>query len=153
MGPSLSFSLSVFHTASALSVFDYVCAYFIFITQTYPAARVFSFWSHTPSLLTTLLTYSAPLLCYPFFSNSLRVIWFFFFAFPTIHRSHFPSLHFLFCLTHVWCFILYHPVLYLLIFYSFFSRFHAEMLRRRHLPLLLQFISLTCKNLDWCPLV
>lgn len=61
-GPLVSFSLSVFHTASALSVFDYVCAYFIFITQTYPAARVFSFWSHTPSLLTTLLTYSAPLL-------------------------------------------------------------------------------------------
>lgn len=49
----------------------------------------------------------------------------------------------------------YHPVLYLLIFYSFFSHFHVEMLHLHHLPLLLHFISLTikCKELNSCHLI
>lgn len=52
-------------------------------------------------------------------------------------------------LVHVWCFMFYRPLLYLLIFYSFFSHFHAEILCCSI------FISLTikCKELNLCHVI
>lgn len=74
-GPLFLF-LSLSFTLPQLSLYLIMFVHISYSSRR-PTLLLFSFWSHTPSLLTTLLTYSAPLLCYPFFSNSLRLIWFF----------------------------------------------------------------------------
>lgn len=105
-------------------------------------------------------SYSILLLCHSFFliwmlssSHSLSFVWY---VLILLFTPSSVSIFILFIfspvfLVYVWCFTLYHPVFYLLIFYSFFSHFHAEM---HHLPFA-AFISLTikCKELSSCYLI